>query len=116
MAEFNSLDSNDKWVSKCGSDFCSADHNIRINPCMMYPRDMDMNYLDFQKVFQCFLKERQNFCNFCKTCTKYKRFQQLCYEYDGIILNSNRKFGRYTTAVRFNALSMTLSKNFWYDR
>ena len=79
---------------------------------MMYPGDMNMNYLDFQKVFQCFLKERQNFCNFCKTCAKCKRVRQLCYEYDGIILNSNRKFGRYTTVVRVNAENRRYPKTF----
>ena len=62
--EFCPIDSNDEWVSNCGSAFCSYDHNIRMNVVKVYPGDMDMTYLDFQDVFECHLRERKNSCNF----------------------------------------------------
>ena len=66
MAEFCGLDSNDKWIDDCGSICCLKKHNIRVNKVMTYPRTMDMNYVEFQQVFNCYLNERKTVSDFCK--------------------------------------------------
>ena len=103
MAEFCGLDSNDKWIDDCGSICCLKKHNIRVNKVMTYPGSMDMNYVEFQQVFNCYLNQRRTDCNFCKKCFDCKRFKLLCSEYFTLTQLSNRKFGIYVTAVRFNA-------------
>ena len=70
---------------------------------MTYPGTMDMNYDELQQVFDCYLNERKTICNFCKKCFNCKRFKLLCGEYYTITELSNRKFGIFVTAVRFNA-------------
>ena len=53
MDEFCGLDSNDKSIDDCGSICCLLKHNIRVNKVMTYPGNMDMNYVEFQQVFNC---------------------------------------------------------------
>ena len=103
MAEFCGLDSNHKWTDDCGSICCLKKHNIRINKVMTCPGSMDTNYVEFQQVFNCYLNQRRTDCNFWKKCFHYKRFKLLCSEYFILRQLSNRKFGIYGTAVRFNA-------------
>ena len=103
MAELCGLDSNDKWIDECGSICCFKKHNIRVNKALTYPGIIDMNYVEFQQVFDCYLNHRRTACNFCKKCFDCKRFKLLCGEYFNITLLSNRKFDIYVTAVRFNA-------------
>lgn len=67
-AELCGLDSNDKWVSSCSSICCTNNHNIRLNSALLYRNDKDMNYTEFQNVFECYLEERKENCNFCKKC------------------------------------------------
>ena len=110
MAEFCGLDSNDKWIDDCGSICCLKKHNIRVNKVMTYPGSMDMNYVEFQQVFNCYLNQRRADCNFCKKCFDCKRFKLLCSEYITLTQLSNRKFGIYVTAVRFNARNWKYSK------
>ena len=90
-----------------------------MNVVKMYPGDMDMTYLDFQEVFECHLRERKNSCNFCKKCKMCKRFKMLVISYQSFTLNSNRKYGIYTTAVRFKnhqyLKKSSISKNIMYD-
>ena len=69
---------------------------------MAYPGSMDMNYVEFQQVFNCYLNQRRTGCNFCKNCFNCKRFKLLCSEYFTLTQLSNRKFGIYVTAGRFN--------------
>ena len=102
MAEFCGLDSNDKWIDDCGSICCLLKHNIRVK-VMTYPGTMDMNYVEFQQLFDCYLNERKRICDFCKKCFNCKRFKLLRGEYYTITELSNRKFGIFVTAVRFNA-------------
>ena len=109
-AEFCALDSNDKWVSHCGSKLCSKDHNICVNSVMLNPNTMDMNYVEFQRVVECYLEERKFYCKFCKVRKSCQRFKRLCCELETIMLNSWRKSGVYVTAVRF------CSKNFRYPK
>lgn len=109
-AEFCTLDSNDKWVSHCGRKLCSKDHNIRVNSVMFNPNTMDMNYVEFQRVVECYPKERKFYCKFFKMCKSCQRFKRLCCELETIMLNSCRKSGGYVTAVRF------CSKNFRYPK
>ena len=66
MTEFCGLDSNYKWISDCGSICCEQKHNIRVNKVMTYPGTMDMNYVEFQQVFICYLNERKKVCIFAK--------------------------------------------------
>ena len=103
MAEFCGLDSNDKLIDNCGSICCLLKHNIRVNKVMTYPETMDMNYVEFQQVFDCYLNERKTICDVCKKCFDCKRFELLCGEYYTITELSNRKFGIFVTAVHFNA-------------
>ena len=70
---------------------------------MTYPASMDMNYVEFQQVFNCYLNKRRTDCNFCQKCFDFKRFKLLCSEYSTLIQLSNRKFGIYVTDVGFNA-------------
>ena len=97
------MDFNDKWIVDCGSICCLNKHNIRVNKVMTYPGCMDMNYVEFQQVFNCYLNERKTICDFCKKCFDCKRFKLLCSEYCTIKKLSNRKFYKYVTAVSFNA-------------
>ena len=85
MDEFCGLDSNDKSIDDCGSICCLLKHNIRVNKVMTYPGNMDMNYVEFQQVFNCYLNERRTACNFFKRCFDCKRFKLLCAEYNTII-------------------------------
>ena len=78
-------------------------HNIRVNKVMTYPGTMDMNYVEFQQVFNCYLNERKTVYDFRKKYFDCKRFELLCGEYYTITELSNRKFGIFVTAVRFNA-------------
>ena len=109
-AEFCALDSNDKWISNCGSKVFSKDHNIRINSVMMYPNEKDMNYLEFQKVFECYLAERKFYCKFCKVCNSCRCLKHLGIEYQTLMLNSWRKSGKYVTAVRFCSENLNYTK------
>ena len=77
---------------------------------MTYPGTMDMNYVEFQQVFNCYLNERKTVCDFCKKCFDCKRFKLLCGEYYTITELSNRKFDIFVTAVRFNAHSWMYPK------
>ena len=67
---------------------------------MTYP---ESNYVEFQQVFNCYLNQRRTDCHFCKKCFDCKRFKLFCSEYFILTQLSNRKFGIYVTAVRFNA-------------
>lgn len=109
-AEFCGLDSNDKWVSSCGSICCTNNHNIRLNSALLYPNDKDMNYTEFQNAFECYLEERTENCNFGKNCFDCRRFKLLCYEYHNKTLLSNRTKFINVTAVRFN------SRNLYYKK
>lgn len=101
-AEFCGLDSNDKYVSSCGSVCCTNKHDIRVNSVMLYPNTKDMNYFEFQNAFTCYLEERRKICNFCNTCFDCRRFKQLCYEYYNLRNNSSRRYFIYVIAVRFH--------------
>ena len=70
---------------------------------LAYPGSMDMNYVEFQQVFDCYLNQRRTVCKNKKKGFNCKRFKSLCGEYFNITLLSNRKFDIYVTAVRFNA-------------
>ena len=97
---FGKIDDNDSWEGNCMSLVCEENHKLRKNPKLdMYTSDMD--YVQFFNVFECQLNERKRQCGFCKNCFNCRRFKLLCYQWDGIILNSNRKYGNHCTAVRF---------------
>ena len=110
MAEFCGLESNDKWINDCGSICCEQKHNIRVSKVMTYPETMDMNYVEFEQVFICYLNERKKVCDFCKKCFDCRRFKLLCGEYSTITELSRREVMIYVTAVRFNAHNLCYSK------
>ena len=64
--KFCKLDGNDQWVESCGSTKCSQNHNIRRSPTMLPSTCMDMNWLDFLDVLDCYRRERVAICKFCK--------------------------------------------------
>ena len=71
---------------------------------------MDMNYVEFQQVFICYLNERKKVCDFCKKYCDCKRFKLLCGEYSTITELSRRDLMIYVTAVRFNARNLRYPK------
>ena len=71
---------------------------------------MDMNYVEFQQVFICYLNERKKVCDFCKKYFDCKRFKLLCGEYSTITELSRRDLMIYVTAVRFNARNLRYPK------
>ena len=52
--QFLKLDSNDEWVESCGSTKCSQNHNIRKNKAMLPWSCLDMNWLGFLDVLDCY--------------------------------------------------------------
>ena len=80
---------------------CDETYKLRKNHIYLDMYTSDMDYVQFFDVFDCQLKERKIQCGFCKVCFNCKRFRLLCYQWDGIVCNSNRKNGIYCTAVRF---------------
>ena len=66
MAEFCGLDSNDKWIDDWGSICCLKKHSIRVNKVMTYPGSMDMNYVEFQQVLNCYLNQEKQIVIFAK--------------------------------------------------
>ena len=80
---------------------CDETYKLRKNHIYLDMYTSDMDYVQFFDVFDCQLKERKIQCGFCKVCFNCKRFRLLCYQYNGIVCNSNRKNGIYSTAVQF---------------
>ena len=80
---------------------CDETYKLRKNHIYLDMYTSDMDYVQFFDVFDCQLKERKIQCGFCKVCFNCKRFLLLCYQWDGMVCNSNRKNGIYCTAVRF---------------
>ena len=100
--QFCKLDSNDNWVSICGSTECSHNHNIRKNDHIMPWNAMDMNWLDFLDVIDCYRRKRVAQCSFCKKCKQCRQFKLLCAKAKTITLNSWDNVGSFVVAVRFN--------------
>ena len=74
---------------------CDETHKLRKNYIHLHKYTSGMDYVWLP------LKERKMQCGFCKVCFNCKRFLLLCYQWDGMVCNSNRKNGIYYTAVRF---------------
>ena len=105
------MDGNDQWVESCGSTKCSQNHNIRRSPTKLPSICMDMNWIDFLDVLDCYRRERVAICKFCKSCPECREFKRLCAEAWGITLNSWRSLARsYVVAVRFNYLNQKYTK------
>ena len=102
--KFWKLDCNDEWVGNCGTTKCSQNHNIRKNSIMLPSSCMDMNWLNFHDVLDCYRRQRVATCRFCKRCDECPNFKRLCGEAWGINLDSWRSKARsYVVAVRFNS-------------
>ena len=99
---FCKLDSNGKWVGNCGSSECSEKHNIRKNAVLLPQSHMDMNWLDFLDVFDCYRRQRIAACRICKRCWMCRLFKNLRAEAWGITLNSWHNVNSFVTAVRFD--------------
>ena len=80
---------------------CKQNDMVRKNEMKLGIFTCDMPYVSFFEVFMCQLREREQQCNFCKLRFNSRRFKILCYNWDGIIRNSNRNHKIYWTAVRF---------------
>ena len=64
---------------------------------------MDLNWLDFLDVIDCYHRERVAQCSFCKKCKKCRRFKILCVEAETMTLNRWRnRCNSFVVAVRFN--------------
>ena len=108
--EFLELDLNDEWVESCGSTRCSENHNIRKNVAMLLWTAMDLNWVDFLDVIDCYRRERVAQCGFCKKCKKCRRFKLLCTEAETITLNSWYNMNSFVVAVTFNCKNYKYSK------
>ena len=80
---------------------CSKNHTLRKNHDLLSMYTADMDYVEFFNVFNYQLEERKSKCQFCKKCFDCRRFQQLWYEWNGIVENSKRKQGIDCTVVKF---------------
>ena len=63
---------------------------------------MDMNWLDFLDVIDCYRRKRVAQCSFCKKCKQCRQFKLLCAKAKTITLNSWDNVGSFVVAVRFN--------------
>ena len=64
---------------------------------------MDLNWLDFLDVIDCYHRERVAQCSFCKKCKKCRRFKLLYVQAETITLNRWRNHcNSFVVAVRFN--------------
>lgn len=85
----------------CMNLACHQNHKIRKNGKKLGMYRSDMSYIESFEVFKCQLRERKQSCNFCKKCFDCRRFKILCYDWYGIVTNSNRKYGIHCSAMRF---------------
>ena len=81
---------------------CRQNHNLRKNAAMLPWSAMDMNCCDFLEALDCYRRERESACQFCRRCKTCRHFKRLCAEAWGITLNSWRNVNSYVVVVRFN--------------
>ena len=98
---FRKINDNDTFENHCMSLVCKQNHMVRKSEMKSGIYTCEMPYVSFFEVFMCQLREIEQQCNFCKLCFNCRHFQILCYNWDGIIRNSNRNHRIYCTAVRF---------------
>ena len=103
---FRKIDDNDTFENHCMSLVCKQNHMVRKNEIKLGIYTCDVPYVNFFEVFMCQLREREQQCNFCKLRFNCRRFKILCYDWDGIIRNSNRNQKIYCTAVRYFQINL----------
>lgn len=80
---------------------CNQNHMVRKNEKKLEIYTCNMPYVSFFEIFMGQFRERKQRCNFWKLSFDCRRFKILCYDWDGIVVNSNQKHGIYCTVVRF---------------